>query len=124
MGISDLCISSPKYEFSTSDYNEASNITSKKNIERHRKREEYFKMVNEKIVLYRQQTKDIPFEKVPIKYSKEKIKNNRLVIVFMFEGLGICEDFTELFRVEKIKTRYYCCKNRIDLWNKVSEYEK
>lgn len=121
MGISDEHIknSCPKYELSTSEYNEAyNNIGNSNNDELHIRRDQFFKDIEEKIKLFETKYKALMFEKVPIKYTENKIKK-KLHITFWFEGFGASYNFNELFRVQKIKNRYYCCKNCVDLWNQI-----
>ena len=121
MGISDLMISSPRYELSTSDYNEAcrNDDDYKENEEYFRKRDEYFKNIETKIKQFEKEIYGLPFEKIPIKYTKNKVKNNKLVLVYWHGCSGTGYDFTKLFKVQKIKNRFYCCKNCVDLWNKI-----
>ena len=121
MGISDLMISSPRYELSTSDYNEAcrNDDDYKENEEYFRKRDEYFKNIENKIKKFENEICDLPFEKIPIKYTKNKVKNNKLVLFYRHGCSGTGYDFTKLFKVQKIKNRFYCCKNCVDLWNKI-----
>ena len=121
MGISDLMISSPRYELSTSDYNEAcrNDDDYKENEEYFRKRDEYFKNIENKIKKFENEICDLPFEKIPIKYTKNKVKNNTLYLNYRYGGSGTGYDFTKLFKVQKIKNRFYCCKNCVDLWNKI-----
>ncbi len=122
MGISDEQInnSCPKYELSTSEYNETYNNTgNNSNDEAHFRRDQFFKKIEEKIKLFETKNKVLTFEKVPIKYTNSKIKNNKLYMTIMFEGFGTSYNFNELFRVQKINNRYYCCKNCVDLWNQI-----
>ena len=76
MGISDLMISSPRYELSTSDYNEAcrNDDDYKENEEYFRKRDEYFKSIETKIKQFEKEIYGLPFEKIPIKYTKKSQK--------------------------------------------------
>ena len=121
MGISDLMISSPRYELSTSDYNEAcrNDDDYKENEEYFRKRDEYFKNIENKIKKFENEICDLPFEKIPIKYTKNKVKNNTLYLYYRYESSVKCYDFIKMFKVQKIKNRFYCCKNCVDLWNKI-----
>ena len=124
MGISDLMISSPRYELSTSDYNEACRHDDddddyKEKEEYFRKRDEYFKNIETKIKQFEKEIYGLPFEKIPIKYTKNKVKNNTLFLVYWHGCSGTGYDFTKLFKVQKIKNRFYCCKNCVDLWNKI-----
>ena len=121
MGISDLMISSPRYELSTSDYNEAcSNDDDYKEKEEYfRKKDEYFKNMETKIKQFEKEIYGLPFEKIPIKYTKNKVKNNTLYLYYRYESSVKCYDFIKMFKVQKIKNRFYCCKNCVDLWNKI-----
>ena len=105
-------ISSPRYELSTSDYNEAcrNDDDYKENEEYFRKRDKYFKSIETKIKQFEKEIYGLPFEKIPIKYTKNKVKNNTLYLYYRYESSVKCYDFIKMFKVQKIKNRFYCCK--------------
>ena len=106
--------SSPRYTYSTSDYNEAigSNKSTKILEEQNKIKEKEIEMLK----LYKEKKEELSYEKIPIKYVNLKKYNGKFYIT-IYSGWQY--DAIELFKIEKIKNRYYCCKNCVDLWNKI-----
>lgn len=126
MGMGDYMISSssPKYELSTSDYNDSKNnynsITNEaENEEIYTRRKQYFLKIETKIEEYKLKYKEVSFEKIPIKYTQNKVKNGQFYLTIWFGGFGTMYNFTDLFKLQKINKRYYCCKNCVDLWKSI-----
>lgn len=90
------------------------------------KKEKYLKKVNENIKLCKLQSLNLEYCKTPIKYEPNirisKYNDTfqaHLYINYKKGATGY--DCKELFKIEKIKNRYYCCKNIIDLFNNINK---
>lgn len=59
---------------------------------------------------FKENTKDMPLDVVPLKYLREKYKENRKFSINKYHSL---DDFS-LLHIHKDKYFYKCCKNRVD----------
>lgn len=117
---------------STSEYNELYHNNFKDRqltddeISYNLKKEKYLEKVDENIKLCKLQSLNLEYCKTPIKYEPNiRIKkyNDTFTahLYINYKGGATGYDCKELFKIEKIKNRYYCCKNRIDLFNNINK---
>lgn len=90
------------------------------------KKEKYSKNVIVNIECCKLQSLNLEYFKTPIKYEPNiriSKNNNTFQAHFYinYKNGATGYDCKELFKIEKIKNRYYCCKNRVDLFNNINK---
>lgn len=77
--------------------------------------DKYSKKAEEKLEKFIEETKETPFEKIPLKYMKEiaLVSNDRKHIIKMKHSSRLYIP-NSILKIECINRRYYCCKNLAD----------
>jgi hypothetical protein len=71
-----------------------------------------------KLKIFEEKMLSQEYEKIPIKYLKEQIFDNKLYQYHSRVGLD-----PSLLNIQKINNRFYCCKNRVDKYMKLELYK-
>jgi len=67
-----------------------------------------------KLKIFKENIISLEYEKIPIKYLKERIYNNKYIgDVYQYHHSRSGLD-PYLLNIQKINNRFYCCKNRVD----------
>jgi hypothetical protein len=81
----------------------AINKALRKELERQIEYNKYIEALNKKM-------ETIEFDRIPIKYYYDKFNIKQRIFK------RICQSDIERFNIHKHKSRYYCCKNRVDYY--------
>ena len=90
------------------------NYCDKCKAEMGKQEEKRYKDMNDKIAIFAEAAEILQYQNVPIKYLKNNF--NQVVRLGFNYVLNRNHDICKKLKVEKIKNRLYCCKNRVDIF--------